>query len=74
MLQAYSLAAGEVPLSLALSILLEIGTGSSDPPPADRLSIQAPVNPKDTLPVTIGVSLLLVPGKLIKRIEVGYFY
>ena len=69
----YSLAVGEIPPPSALSNLLEIGTGTFDPPLTDPLGIQAPPNPKDTLPVTIGASLPPVPGKLVKRIEAGYF-
>ena len=69
----YSLAVGEVPPPSALSNLLEIGTGTLDPPLVDLLGIQAPVNPKDTPPVTIGASLPPVPGKLVKRIEAGHF-
>ena len=69
----YSLAVGEIPPPSALSNLLEIGTGTLNPPLVDPLGIQAPPNPKHPLPVTIGASLPPVPGKLVKRIEAGYF-
>ena len=62
-----------MPPPLQLSNLLEIGTGTLDPPLVDPLGIQAPVNPKDTPPVTIGANLTPTPGKLVKRIETGHF-
>ena len=52
---------------------MEIGTSTPDPPLADPMGIQASAHPKDTLPVTVGASLPPVPGKLVKRIEAGYF-
>ena len=69
----YPLAVGEVPPPSPLSNLLEIGTSASDQPLADHLGIQAPAHLKNTLPVTIGVSLPPVSGKLVKQIEAGYF-
>ena len=69
----YSLAAGEVPPPSALSNLLEIGTGTVESTLVDPSGIQAPINPKDTPPVTVGASLPPVPGKLVKRIEAGQF-
>ena len=68
-----SLAVGEVPPPSALSNLLEIGTGTVDPTLVDPSGIQAPINPKDTPPVTVGASLPPVPGKLVKRIQAGHF-
>ena len=68
-----SLAVGEVPPPSALSNLLEIGTGTVDPPLVDSSGIQAPINPKDIPPVTVGASLPPVPGKLVKRIQAGHF-
>ena len=62
-----------MPSPLALSHLSKIRTNTLDPPLADPLGIHAPANPKDIPPFTIGASLLLVPGKLVKRIEAGNF-
>ena len=62
-----------MPPPSALGYLSEISTNTLDPPLADLLGIQAPANPKDIPPVTIGASLPPVPGKLVKRIEAGNF-
>ena len=62
-----------MPPPSVLSHLSEIHSNTLDPPLADPLGIQAPANPKDIPPVTIGASLPPVPGKLVKRIEAGNF-
>ena len=62
-----------MPPPSALSHLSEIHTNTLDPRLADPLGIQAPANPKDIPPVTIGASLPPIPRKLVKRIKAGKF-